>query len=123
MSLGSHIVGGGASNSGTYKISAISSDGSTKGKCGGASGCVRAARSVATRSSMSSLAEIRKVSNPNVNHHRLSSPSGTGRFRRPEVGATARVKLIISSMDASDPLDLVRTRALPSLPSSPLLDC
>lgn len=57
-SFGSHIVGGGAISSGAYRIPAISSAWSAKdkgGRCGGASGCVRAARSVAVRSSRDSV--------------------------------------------------------------------
>lgn len=52
------MIGGGASNSGGYMIPDISSAWSPKdsgGRCGGASGCVLAARSVAIRSSRVSV--------------------------------------------------------------------
>ena len=58
-SFGSQMTGGGASSSGAYSTPAISSAWSangSEGKCGGASGCVRAARSVAVRSSSVSVA-------------------------------------------------------------------
>ena len=63
VSFGSHIVGEGAISSGAYRIPAISSAWSANGKggrWGGASGCVRAARSVATRSSRDSVATSKR---------------------------------------------------------------
>lgn len=54
------MIGGGATNSGAYRIPDISSAWSANGnggRWGGASGWVRAARSVAVRSSRFSVAE------------------------------------------------------------------
>jgi hypothetical protein len=59
LSLGSQTIGGGAMSSGANSILDISSAWSANGsggKRGGASGCVRAARSVAVRSSSVSVA-------------------------------------------------------------------
>lgn len=59
------MIGFGAINSGAYKIPAISSAWSVNGrggKRGGASGCVRAALSVAIRSSRVSVSVWRKNS-------------------------------------------------------------
>jgi hypothetical protein len=64
-SLGSQITGGGAVSSGGYRIEDISSAWSTKangGRWGGASGCVRAALSVAMRSSRCSVADGKNIS-------------------------------------------------------------
>ena len=60
VSFGNQMIGGGAINSGAYRIPAISSAWSVNDSCGmwgGASGCVRAARSVAVKSSNVSVSE------------------------------------------------------------------
>lgn len=60
VSFGNQMIGGGAINSGAYRIPAISSAWSVNGNggmWGGASGCVRAARSVAVKSSKVSVSE------------------------------------------------------------------
>jgi hypothetical protein len=60
LSLGNQTIGGGAMSSGAKRILDISSAWSVKGsggRRGGASGCVRAARSVAVRSSSVSVAK------------------------------------------------------------------
>lgn len=60
VSFGNQMIGGGAINSGAYRIPATSSAWSVNdngGIWGGASGCVRAARSVAVRSSNVSVSE------------------------------------------------------------------
>ena len=68
LSLGNHTMGGGAMSSGANRIRDISSAWSANGnggKRGGASGCVRAARSVAVRSSSVSVA-IKNDADKNV---------------------------------------------------------
>ena len=67
-SFGSQIMGGGAISSGAYSMPAMSFAWSVNpngGRCGGASGCVRAARSVAVKSSKVSVSELDKI---NINN-------------------------------------------------------
>ena len=109
-SLGSQIMGGGARSSGAYRTPAISSAWSAKergGRCGGASGFVRAARSVAVRSSRVSVsgAEMGGCQHRNfVSRICESLPSGTGPLFSEGDGVTASVRDIISSTEAKEPL-------------------
>lgn len=91
------MMGEGAMSSGAYKIPAISSAWSVNGKggrCGGASGLVLAARSVAVRSSNVSVSTEKVVS---VGTYKLAHGnvrSGTALLDTEGDGITARVKLI-----------------------------
>lgn len=109
-SFGSQIIGGGARSSGAYRTPDISSAWSAKGsggRRGGASGLVRAARSVAVRSSNVSVSVLQGEPckhGVQVKIRKLwGLPSGTGPLISDGDGVTASVRDIISKTDANEP--------------------
>lgn len=96
------MIGGGAISSGAYRIPAMSSAWSLNdsgGRWGGASGWVRAARSVAVRSSNVSVSAARCHQTDCLRRVK-DIRSGTGPRCVDADGITARVTLIMSSTEA-----------------------